>query len=410
MTYEEARNELKARSGAGIMPGLSRMRAAMAALGNPQNAFSAVHIAGTNGKGSVAAMIAAMLSGWGKVGVYTSPAVTGLRDTVTVNGLPVSRERFAACVERVKNTGVPLSEFEFVTSLCFLYFAEEQADIAVIECGMGGAEDATNILPAPLCAVFTPIAPDHTAFLGRTVREIAQHKAGIAKPPCPVVCAPSMDTDALEVIMARAAQGGQTVYLPRMPEAYVDAHSLSTRFSFEGEPVTLSALGVHQAENAVTALQVIRVIGGQAGMAGAVRALSPVTVPCRQEVVSREPFLMLDGAHNPHGIAALCETLRALKWPNATLVLGMLRDKAAGACLAALAPFFGRIVCCTPQNDRALSADELARSASGLFARIETVPDPVRAARYAMGLAAPTVVAGSFYTAAPVRISLLNRS
>ena len=184
MTYSEALRYIERLHGRGICPGLSRMEAALEAVGHPERQLRVVHVAGTNGKGSTAAMIAAVATAADyKVGLYTSPAVTTTADTITINGHPIPEEVFASLTTELAAAAGDLTEFEFVTLLTLVWFARERVELAVIECGLGGAEDATNVFPAPLCAVFTPISLDHTRLLGETVEEIAAQKAGIIKVP-----------------------------------------------------------------------------------------------------------------------------------------------------------------------------------------------------------------------------------
>lgn len=412
MTYKETRAYIDSLKLAGMQMGTERMQAAMAALGHPERSFQAVHIAGTNGKGSTARMLQAMLTAGGyRCALYSSPCVTGLRDTITVDNLPISEERFAACATRVRNT-VPdgLSEFEFITALTFCYFEEEAPDIAVIECGLGGQTDATNVLPPPLCAVLTPIAIDHAAILGGTVEEIAKQKCGIAKAPCPIVCAPSVDERALAVIFEHAAQNGQTVTAAgEAKHILLDTNELTVSFRYRETFFKLSVLGAHQPNNAVTALtalEVLRRYGFSVSADTAAAALQTVCMPCRQEVLQKNPLILLDGAHNPHGVAALAATLKGLSLPPVTLLIGMLRDKNQAECLSLLAPFCSRIICCTPPDTaRAMQADALADIAKQFHPSVFAVA-PLKAAwetarQYAEN--APIVVGGSFYVAAPIR-------
>lgn len=215
MTYSQATALLEARKAAGMQMGLERMTAAMELLGRPQERLRVVHIAGTNGKGSTGAMIRSILTSAGyRVGGYESPAVTGLRDTITIGGEGIREERFAALTQRLlaleprfEELG-RLTEFEFTTALAYLYFAEEKTDLCVVECGLGGRDDATNVIGPPLAAVLTPVALDHTALLGDTIQEITAVKCGICKPPCTVISSPGQTAEALGVIMETAAAGG----------------------------------------------------------------------------------------------------------------------------------------------------------------------------------------------------------
>lgn len=415
MTYEEALTYCETLRASGIRLGLDRLRNALAAAGDPHCRLRVVHVAGTNGKGSVARMIQCILSAAGyRVGLYSSPAVTGVCDTVTLDGEGISRERFAALITQwaaIQDTlgeAGALTEFELLTAAAFTYFAEERVDICVLECGMGGREDATNVCPPPLAAVFTPIAMDHAAFLGDTVEVIARQKSGIIKAPCAVVTSPAQSADALAVLYETAAEQGLTVYMPSASAAtLLDSRAGETRFSADGTVYTVPLGGAFQAENALTALEAVRVLGtrGFAADGEACRkGLQAATLPCRQEVVCRTPLVVLDGAHNPHGVGGVAAVLRSMARP--TLLYGMLRDKDTATCAAMLAPHAARVVCCTPPSERALSADELAARFRAAGAReVHAVPSPDAAWDLARTLAGdgPLFVGGSFYTAAAIR-------
>lgn len=415
MTFEEAMRYYESLHRGGIRPGLDRMRRAMELAGDLHRHLRVVHVAGTNGKGSTARMIQSMLTaaGW-RVGLYSSPAVTGVCDTITVDGTPISPETFATLTSTWKDRQPSmgevgeLSEFEMVTALALDWFRQERVDVCVLECGMGGREDATNICPPPLAAVLTPIALDHTAFLGDTLEAITAEKCGIIKPPCAVVTSPAQSPEALAVIYGHAAEKGLTVRQPgRGAATLLSRRAGEVTFSFDGEEYTVPLGGAFQMDNALTALETVDALaaaGFPVDTAAKKQGLATATLPCRQEVVCRTPLRLIDGAHNPHGVAALAEALREMQ--PLTLLFGMLRDKDTAACTALLAPLATHVVCCTPPSERALPAAELAAGfrAAGA-ADVQAMEDPAEALRLAEKLAGenPLVVGGSFYTAAAVR-------
>ncbi len=419
MTYREARAYIDGLKPAGMQMGIKQMEAAMEALGHPERTVKAVHIAGTNGKGSTARMLQAMLTAGGyRCALYSSPSVTGLRDTITIDNIPISEERFAACATRVQSA-VPkgLSEFEFITALTLCYLEEESPDVAVIECGLGGLTDATNVFPSPLCAVLTPIAIDHTALLGSTTAEIAKQKCGIAKPPCPIVCAPSMNEHALAVIFAHAAQNGQTVIFPsEAADVTFNRNDLTVSFCRQDAAFSLPLLGAHQANNAVTALTVLDVLrryGFSVSPDTAGAALKSIVMPCRQEILQKNPLILIDGAHNPHGVEALADTLKKLSLPPVTLLIGMLKDKDQAACLSLLAPLCSRILCCTPPGTaRAMKAEALADIARQFHPSVLVIPHFKTAWNTARQYAknTPLVIGGSFYLAAPIRAAFFRQA
>lgn len=415
MTYTDMLVWLDSLKGVGILPGLERMQTAMAALAHPETQFRTVHVAGTNGKGSTTAMIAAMLAANGyRVGSYSSPIVTDLRDTIRIDNEPISEEALTSAADHVK-AAMPqgLSYFECITAIALCCFAQQRVDVAVIECGMGGASDTTNIIPSPVCAVFTPIAMDHAAFLGNSIEAIAKEKSGIAKPPCEIVLNAAMHDDAMTVLFEKASVSGQTVRMATLPTATVNQSG--THFQYGGHDVHLALYGTHQAENAATALTAIESLsknGFYIDMQKAVAALATVTLPCRLERINDTHTVLLDGAHNPHGIEALCRTIRCLTEKPITLVFGMLADKDVDAAAKLIAPLCRHIICCTPPfPERAMAAAQLADITGEYHNSIEIVDDPAEAYKRAKKITAehtPIVVGGSFYTAAAVRQAIHN--
>lgn len=418
MTFTDAVRYCESLRASGIRLGLDRLRRALVLAGEPQRRLRVVHVAGTNGKGSTARMIQSMLTaaGW-RVGLFSSPSVTGVCDTVTLDGVGVGEERFAALIGRWKSIqetleeAERLTEFELLTAAAFTYFAEERVDLCVLECGMGGKEDATNVCPPPLAAVFTPIALDHTAFLGETVEEIARQKSGIIKSPCAVITAPSQSPEALAVLFEQAAHHGLTVRQPNgRAAALLCSRPGEVRFAFGGEEYTLPLGGGFQVENALTALETVTALsacGFAVDETARRQGLAASTLPCRQEVVCRSPLVVVDGAHNPHGITQVAAQLQEMARNGpVTVLFGMLRDKDTAACTALLAPYATRVVCCTPPIERALPAQELARqfAANGVqeVYAVETPHEAWQTARRLAGMD-PLFVGGSFYTAAAIR-------
>ncbi len=420
MTYEEALHYCEVLRGSGIRLGLDRLRKALAKAGDPQRRLRVIHVAGTNGKGSIARMIQCILTAAGfRVGSYSSPAVTGVCDTITLDGQGITPARFAAlitqwaAIQSTLDEAERLTEFELITAAAFTCFAQERVDICVLECGMGGREDATNVCPPPLAAVFAPIADDHTAFLGNTVEEIARQKSGIIKAPCAVVTSPAQSTDALAVLYEAAAEQGLTVHMPSKTAAsLLPARVGETRFLLNGVDYTLPLGGDFQVGNALTALEVVRVLaacGFSVEEEAARNGLSQATLPCRQEVVCRTPLIVLDGAHNPHGVTETVSLLQRIAdeyGVRPTLLYGMLCDKDTAACATLLASSAARVVCCTPPSERALAADDLAAQfVEAGVCEVYTASSPEAAWESARALAGetPLFVGGSFYTAAAIR-------
>ena len=412
----------------GMQFGLERMERWMELLGHPERKLRCIHVAGTNGKGSTARMIQCILSEAGyRTGLYASPAVTGLLDTITIDGKPIPPEAFAELTSELRRSEPQLqpvggsSQFEGVTALALLWFARQGVDVAVVECGLGGREDATNIIEPPLAAVITPISYDHTAVLGPTLAAIASRKCGIIKPPCLVVTSALQDARALNVIYETATRLGLTVRQPHMGSLSNFETALGhTAFSYGGGQYSTGQLvphmplsGFHQCDNALVAIETVRALGVY-GMVLSdnflTEGLARAALACRQEVVRRDPLVLVDGAHNVASFGALTKLLRsereAGRLPDPlTAVVGMLSDKDATACMAMLAPYCRAMVCCTPEGPRGLPGDQLAAIVRNVAPDLPvTVADtPADAWRQARLQPGPLLVTGSFYVAAAVR-------
>lgn len=417
MTYRQAMEYIDSLKSSGMKFGLERISRILRLCGNPEGRLRFVHVAGTNGKGSVCRMIQCILTAAGfKTGLFCSPAVTGLRDTITVDGRPIPKRKFAYLTQKLHallcdaNGADFLSEFEFITALAFLYFKDSHTDVCVIECGLGGKDDATNVIPPPLAAVFTPVSLDHTDVLGGDIGAIAANKCGIIKPPCHVITSPEQHNEALSVIMQRAAELHLTVNMPFLKPAL--PHTLLpglTGFKYDNMSISMPVTGEFQIANALTAIETVRMLkrdGFTVSRDSVVSGLAGISMPCRQEVLRRHPLIMVDGAHNPQGVGALATELRRHSIDNLTLVCGMLADKDVSGCMEMLAPFCRRAVCCTPQSPRALAAAALADILKKIKPSmgIEVSDSPENALKAALAAPhAPLLVAGSFYVASALR-------
>ncbi len=391
--------------------GLDRIRLLDNRLGSPHAASGIIHVAGTKGKGSTAAMIAAGLSASGyRTGLYTSPHVTGLRERIQIDGVPISREAFAACLTRIAECvpdGTPDAGrptfFEILTETGFLHFAAEKADWAVIEVGLGGRLDATNIV-APRAAVLTPIGLDHQEILGATIGLIAAEKAGILKPGVPAVSAPQQP-EAAAVIAGAAGRLGVPLHLaPDRPPG----------------DLPLAMPGPHQRVNAATALATLDLLerAGEIRLRpGAVReALSRLRLPGRIERIAGSPEVIVDGAHNRDSIDALLAALReGFSGRRIVGIFACQKDKEASWMLGRFAPACAALVVTTTGNPRAVPAEELSRLARAAAPDlpVEAAPTPADALARAKTLAGPdglVCATGSLYLAGAIRRELLGDS
>lgn len=401
--------------------GLDRMRRLLHRLGDPQEKVPFLHVAGTNGKGSTTTMIASALTAGGfRTGRFISPYILEFRERMEIDGEMIPRERLAALATRLrpiaeefKAAGNPPTEFELVTALGLTWFAEEGCDIAVLEVGLGGRLDATNVIPAPLVAVITRIDYDHTAILGDTLAAIAGEKCGIIKPGSTVVCYPDQSPEALEVIRRRAAEEGNPLRLPDRGQLAVLASDLTgSRIRYRGQEVFLPLAGPHQILNAATAMEALNALSGSRFAlppAAVAAGIAAARFPARLELLRQAPPVLLDGAHNPNGGQALCRALEALGLHGLTAVVGMLRDKDCLPVLRQIAPYCRRMIVTTVPNPRSYTAGEFAALARQVCSDVTVCPDCGEAARLALQTAEGGVLAfGSLYLASAVRPVLLQ--
>ena len=374
MDYAQARAyiaELTAQKG--IVLGLEPMRRLLQHTGNPQDRFPVVHIAGTNGKGSTLTMIASILRAAGcRVGTYASPAVFHERECWKINGEMISEQQYARGMNVLKNArdsmlrdGLPgPTAFEMETALAFWWMAQETCDIAVIECGMGGREDATNVITTTAVSVLTSIGMDHMKFLGDTLTDIAYAKGGIIRPGVPAVLQ-AQEPEA-EAEIRRICAGQNSPLTVVRPEAITvtqtDAHGIVFDCG-EDRAVRVSLPGLVQARNAATAIAAVRQLTAVSVTDEQIRTgLSSVVWPGRMEQICDHPVLVLDGAHNPNAAARLREEL-LYRWPHTpmTAIAGVLADKDFTEVGRLIAPLMQAVITVTPHNPRALHADSLAQ-------------------------------------------------
>jgi len=403
----------------GIKLGLENIQRLMAALEDPHERFRSVHIAGTNGKGSTASAIAAVLQAAGyRIGLYTSPHLIDFTERIRVNGEPIAPDRVARLTERIRIAAgeIPVTFFEFTTAMAFLHFAESSVDLAVAEVGLGGRFDATNVL-TPLVSVITNIDFDHQAFLGNMLEKIAFEKAGIVKPGVPVVTATDRP-EAMNVIQAVCREQGAPLY---RVGAEIRAEGPSTQqFRYQGirqsyPDLNFALLGKHQLMNAacaMAALELLELQGLPVGEASMRHGLKTVRWEGRMEIIHTTPSgaaVLLDGAHNPAGarvLRAFLEENRPSRPARLILVLGILGDKDIDGILTELAPLADEVVVTRPDYDRAAPAADLKRRLDSLSVR-SSIREPVEeAVRYAQTVATAAdliCVTGSLYTIGEAR-------
>lgn len=419
MTEAEAIAKIHSVYPSGKKEGLSNMRELMSRLGNVQAALPMVHVAGTNGKGSCCAMIERALREAGyRTGLYTSPYIERYNERIRIGGVPIEGDRLAALVERIwpavedcRAHDIHITEFELGTALAFLAFAQEKVDIAVIEVGLGGRLDPTNIIH-PLVSVITEVGMDHMHFLGDTLEEIALEKAGIMKRGVPVVLGPQ-EKAAHRVLLASAKGLGIPV-LETVPENVRETArnvTLDARMPDETiKNLIVSLRGRHQAENACAALGALHALRQRGYMIpteAVRRAMADVRWPGRLEAFGH---VLLDGAHNDPGVRALCAYCDAwLPREKTVLVSGMMADKDVEQMTRRLSTRVRCVVTTRPDVPRAMEAEALAQAFARHGLRTLAVPDPAEALARARAIAGPegaVLVAGSLYLIGAVRALL----
>lgn len=426
VTPEEARSFLQFQTVLHVQPGLARVQAALALLGEPQQCYKALHVAGTNGKTSVTTIIAALLEAHGLLsGHYLSPHLTEIEERIVVGGVPILPAAFADHLEYLlpvfdeaaQRTGGRLSEFEVCTVLAFSWFAACAVEVAVVETGLGGTFDATNVLGAPVC-VLTNVAVDHVAYLGSDLSGICREKMGIVTPDAQLVTGVT-DPDLLLLLEAHCAASGASGLWRLGTEIQISRSrvalggvlfDLSTPYGVY-EELFLGLLGVHQAQNAALAIAAVECFFGRALDQDVVRScLDTVKVPGRMEIACHQPLVLLDGAHNPAGAAALATALDEF-FPDRSLFLvcGALDDKDVWGILAPLVERAEIVVATAPQTSRARPAHLLARDAERLGATVLCENSVTQAVQVAVQRATErdlVLVTGSLRTVGEARQAL----
>lgn len=428
MNYSAALAYLESLGTFGIQLGLKRIEALLAELGNPERRFRSIHVTGTNGKGSTTALLAAILHAAGiRTGMYISPHLVDYPERMTMEGQEISRDEFAAMIgktrlaaEAIQARGMESpTEFEVLTAAAFLWFAEKQVEMAVVEVGLGGLLDSTNVI-CPVASVITNVTLEHTDRCGGTVAEIAAHKAGIIKIGAPVFTGAT--GEALAVIEAAAArQQVPCIVLNRdFFVSEVQSSEAGQSFGFSTPPTaaqhySLSLIGRHQADNAALAVRACQFLAENEPRltAAAIKfGVAQARWPGRFEIFTGAPTVILDGAHNPDGARTLRHTLDAV-YPGRAIVFlfGVLADKDHGEMARRLFHPSDRAIVVEPNSPRAASACEIADEISGYVAAVSVAADIASGLLQAKLWAGPqgiVCVAGSLYMIGDARQLLLK--
>ena len=419
MNYNEALNFIHSRDKFGSRPGMERIEALCNAFDNPQDKLKYVHVAGTNGKGLTCHMIASVLSESGhNVGLFTSPYVVDFRERIQINGEMISQEDLAEIISEVKpvveklsKQGIEPTEFEIITFTAFLYFLRQNCDIVVLEVGLGGLLDSTNIIKNSEVSVITSISLDHTNILGDTLLKIAEHKCGIFKEGGNVVGYPQPDF-AVERFIKDKAKEKNCKYFPhelskiRLVREEIDGSTII----YAGCTFKIPLTGKHQLYNFATAVAAINVLkqnGWNVTYKSLIDGISKVKVPARTEIISHTPLTIIDGGHNAEGVDALCNTLvKFCANRKIIAVFGMMKDKDYRYAVKKLAPLCERIYTTEASNPRTLDAKSLAKEVKQYCKKVRPEPNLEKAYYKALKKAKDddvVLVCGSLYLASDVK-------
>lgn len=400
MNYNEALNYIHSLGNFSMPASLERIKEVLEKLGNPQKKIKAIHIAGTNGKGSVSAMIANVFKTAGyKTGLFISPFIIDFRERIQINGEYISEKDLCVYAETVKETGVKLTEFEFITAVAFLYFSKHNVDILVCETGLGGRFDATNALENKKVCVITKIGLDHTAILGNTIEKITQEKCGILR-DCPVVTTFNQTTQALNVIKKHTDK----LYIPETESLSVQKCDIGNTYIYKGKKYNLKLSGDYQIENALVAQKAIEISGYDIPDNIICEGLKNTFFPARMEIISEKPLVVLDGAHNPDGASVLKKEL--LKHSGeVTAIIGMMKDKDYPEFLKTTLSCCKYAVAVEVEGmPRSLSAEELCETANK-YCKTSVAKNYTEAMQKAKSISdgKPIFVFGSLYLASAIR-------
>ncbi len=370
MNYKEAIEYIHSVNWMFCNPGLSRVSALCHALGDPQNSLKFIHVAGTNGKGSFCAMTDSILRKAGyKVGLFTSPYIVEFNERMRINSENISNDELCELVELIKPIADKMedkpTEFELITALAFLYFARHKCDIVVLECGLGGRLDATNVIKTPILSVITGIALDHTSILGDTVEKIAAEKAGIIKKNTPVLWC-GKDKGAEDVISEKTNEIGAPMFKVDRSTLKINELTLDrTSFDFGSrKDILLSLLGTYQPENAanvLTAIDILNKNGFDIPEKAIYDGMKSVKWQARFEIINKEPLIIADGGHNPEGIDSAVSSIKAyFDDGKVGIITGVMADKDYDYMASRIASVAEKVFCLTPDNPRALAAEKYA--------------------------------------------------
>lgn len=391
---------------------LLRFARIMRALGDPQKQLEFVHVAGTNGKGSTVRMISNSLTRAGyKTGEFTSPYIKVYNDRIRIDGVNISDMELADIVTRIKpiidGLCIDCSQFEITTAIAFIYFAEQRCDIVVLEAGIGGLLDCTNVIEKTQASVITSISLDHTAILGDTIEKIARQKAGIIKQECPLVLAPSQKREVYALMYRTAMQFNSSFVTPNTDRLKIEKCDYTgSKFMYKNFPYIVSMLGRHQIDNALTAAETLYLLKRRGfdklSYVNIYGGIKEAEVPSRCQIIRADkPFVMIDGAHNPDGMRALADFIRTVPKSPKIMICGMMEDKDWETSIGYISRYIDRAVCLDGFASKTVFAPKLA----DMFRQgeVANLRNAISRAAVLAGTDGMVLIAGSLYLAAALQ-------
>ena len=418
MTCQQAIEFLYSRLKFGSVPGLERIYALCERLGNPQDKLKFIHVAGTNGKGSVCHMLSRMFIHAGyKTGLFTSPYVIDFRERMQINGSMIPESELALLMEEVKphveyldSVGITPTEFEVLTALAFLYYFRNGCDVVVLEVGLGGLCDSTNVINDTDVCVITSLSFDHTHILGNTIEEIAFQKSGIIKQGSAVALYPQIYEKAAEIVEDTASEKGCTLFKADKEQLVpVKSDFSGCEFVYKNIPLKTKLIGSHQMLNAITAFEAAKAAqskGYNLTDDDIIYGIANASVPARTQIYSADPLIVIDGSHNVDGLTALRENLLSVFGSyKISAVIGMMKDKDVNDSVKLIAPLCDRMTAVTVKNDRSMTCTEMKEILShycGNVSECEDSAEAFRKAKSELKEGEMLLVCGSLYLASEI--------
>ena len=407
MNFNESVEYIHSLLAFGIKPGLERISMLLDLLDNPQDKIKTVHIAGTNGKGSTSTMISNMLIAEGyKTGLFTSPYVIDFCERIQINGKNVNKDIFAECVtevrekiEELNKKDIIITEFEAITASAFLCFVKTGCEYVILEVGLGGRFDATNVIKKPEAVVITSISLDHIAILGDTISKIAFEKCGIIKENVPVITSSNQQDDALEVIAETSDNKNCQLTITNPKETEIlDDSIFGTVFAYSNNVYKTKLTGNHQIENTVNAIECAKILGISENAIS--QGIENTRMIARMEVIGENPLIIRDGGHNEGCAKALHDFLTKYKVENINMLIGLMADKDCEGYVSKIAPLCKSVVTVTPSNPRALDCESLKEIAEKYCDNVKSINNPQDGYKYILSNTKKdetNLVCGSFY-------------